>query len=320
MSDSQIQQILTGHPAFSTLTEGVGRGFLLYFLPVTVLRRQVKKSVLRRSLAIGGFCGIVRLIRYYTQYRDDKEAKCFKDARNKNYNLIIRIIQWIRGVVYKYPCHVAGAIGALAGVALDPSLAESQLFSIWLLVRAVRCIAPTIPHAATAAMCISASQILSSYIKAPNHLDSSYYRFLKIHGGQGKETLHTLLTRDDITKICTVIHPGKSCTHYWFIFFFQEFRRAMKVYAPLYVVFFLFSRSKNITFLVQNLLRSSAFLALYCTLAWISGCVFHKFFRNTPISRTTLFLHASFSGLATLVERKVCYYYYFLLFYIYYIY
>lgn len=305
MSSDSLQRVLTGHPAFSTLTEGIGRGFLLYFLPVTVLRRQVKKSVLRRSLAVGGFCGIVRLIRYYTQYKEDKKKKCLQDASNSENNLIVRLIQWIRGNIYKYPCHVAGGVGALIGLALDPSLAESQLFSIWLLVRAVRCIAPTFPHASTITMCISSSQILSSYIKAPNHLDGSYYRFLKIHGGQGKETLHTLLTRNDITSICSVIHPGQSCSKYWVTFFFQEFRRAMKVYAPLYVVFFLFSRSKNIAFLVQNLLRSSAFLALYCTIAWVSGCIYHRIFPNTPISRATLFTHASFSGLATLVERKV---------------
>ena len=72
------QRFLSAHPAFSTFTEGVGRGFLLYFIPFTVLKRDVKKNIMRRALAMGGFCGVVRLIRYYTQYEPEMQEECFE--------------------------------------------------------------------------------------------------------------------------------------------------------------------------------------------------------------------------------------------------
>jgi len=246
------------------------------------------------------------LIRFYTQHKEEEKKKNFEIAADQNLSPFVRLLGLLKALVYRFPCQISGAIGGLAGLALDPSLAESQLFAIWLMVRAVRCVTPHIPFASTVAMCISSSQILSSYMRAPKHLDGSYLRFLKIHGGQGKEALHALLTRNDVLRLCPIIHPGQSCPSYWVSFFFEEFRRAVRVYAPLYVVFFLFSRSKNVSFLVQNLMRSSAFLSLYCTLAWASGCVFHRIFPNTPMSRMTLFLHAWVSGLATVIERKVC--------------
>jgi len=300
------QKFLTDHPAVSTITEGLGRGFLLYFLPMAVLKREVKKKVLRRALAIGGFCSVVRLIRYYTQNQNENEKKYFEIAlkKNNNVNIIKKIQAYVLGLIYKYPCHVAGAVGGLCGVILDPTLAESQLFAIWLLVRAIRCITPHIPFASTFTMCLSASQILSSYARAPKELDGAYYKFLKIHGGLPKENLHVLLTKNDIKNLCTITHPGKTCKKYLFGFFFEEFQRAMRVYVPLYVVFFIFSRSKNIKFLVENLLRSSAFLAAYCTLAWGSGCLFHRIFPNTFVSRKSLFFHTFVSGLATLIERR----------------
>ena len=146
---------------------------------------------------------------------------------------------------------------------------------------------------------------MSCFVKAPWRLDTSYLRFLEIHGGLKKSALQQLRDRNDISTLCSVIHPDSSCPSFLLSFFGAGFRRAVRVYAPLYVVFFLFSRSKSVSFLVQNLIRSSAFLSLYCTLAWLSGCVFHRIFPNTPLSRVTLFLHAGFAGLATFLERDV---------------
>jgi len=299
---SDFQKILSSHPAISTLTEGLGRGFLLYFLPMAVLKREIKKNILRRALAIGGFCGSVRLIRYYTQYKEYEKKEYFRKV-NVSSNILLKIYYLIRGLIYKYPSQLAGCIGGIIGILLDPSLAESQLFSIWLLVRAIRCITPTIPYSSTITMCIAASQILSSYARAPTHLDSNYLKFLNIHGGQNKQTLHILRTSKDIKRLCTIIHPDSYCSTFLLQFFIDEFKRAIRLYAPLYVVFFLFSRSKNVSYLVQNLIRSSTFLSLYCTLAWSSGCLFHRII-PVSVSRFSLFSHAWVAGLATLLERE----------------
>lgn len=298
------QQFLAAHPAISTLTEGVGRGFLLYFIPYSVLRREVKKKVMRRALAFGTFCGVVRLIRYYTQHQDEKQAAAFADAADDEFPLMHRAVKYLEGSLYRFPCEIAGIAGTIAGLLLDPSLRHSQLLALWMMVRAARCVTPAIPYASTATMCLSSAQILSTYARAPDQLDPSYLKFLKIHGGQGPETLHVMLHRNDLLSLCPTIHPGRSCPSYWVHFFGKEAMRAVKVYAPLYVVFFLFSRTKNISHVVQNIVRSTIFLSLYCTLAWASGCLFHRLFR-VNVSRGSLLAHAGFAGLATLVERPV---------------
>lgn len=156
-----VQKFYLNHPAISTLTEGVGRGFLLYFIPYSVLKRQVKKSVMRRALAFGGFCGVVRLIRYFTQHRKKEKEAYFAAAADKRLNPLVRLIKLLQALVYRFPCQIAGAAGAATGMILDPSLKDSQLFSLWLLVRAARCVIPPVPYGSTVAMCFSAGQVCS---------------------------------------------------------------------------------------------------------------------------------------------------------------
>lgn len=156
---ADVQKFYLNHPAISTMTEGMGRGFLLYFIPYSVLKRQVKKSVMRRALAFGGFCGVVRLIRYFTQHRKKEKEACWAAAADQRLNPLVRLIKLLQAILYRFPCQIAGAAGGAAGLILDPSLKDSQLFALWLLVRAARCIIPPFPYASTAVMCFSAGQV-----------------------------------------------------------------------------------------------------------------------------------------------------------------
>lgn len=150
---------ITNHPSIIAFTEGVGKGFLLYFLPVTVLSRKVKKTVMRRAIAIGIFCGVVRIVRYFTQFKEKEAEQCLNRARSSKENILVRVFEYFRGLVFKHPCHVAGAIGTVAACSFDPALAQSQLLAIWLLVRAFRCISPSVPYGSVIAMCISSAQV-----------------------------------------------------------------------------------------------------------------------------------------------------------------
>jgi hypothetical protein len=194
---------------------------------------------------------------------------------------------------------IAGALGAVVLSSLDNEFVSSLLLS-WTVVRALRCLVPAVNYGPTAFMCLSAGQILSSWIAAPNAVDPSYFRFLTIHGGQSKQTMATLLA---LPRDLCVTHPGLGCHEHLAVFWPEGFGRALKVYSPLYLAFFLFSRQKLAALprLAGNVARSSAFLATYCTLAWYSGCLFYRV--SPQVSRAKLFVHCMLAGLATLIER-----------------
>ena len=141
-------------------------------------------------------------------------------------------------------------------------------------------------------------------MKQPAHLDGSYVKFLNGQAGIKASIVRKLRTTQMI-RPCETFHPNELCVFYLARFFKDGFVRALRVYAPLYVVFFLFSKSKNVVYLVQNLIRSSAFLAIYCTLAWGSCCTFHHLFPSTAMSRKNIFLYTWVAGISTLIERTV---------------
>eukprot|EP01121_Diplochlamys_sp_Union-15-3_P019753 TRINITY_DN7517_c0_g1_i1.p1 TRINITY_DN7517_c0_g1~~TRINITY_DN7517_c0_g1_i1.p1 ORF type:complete len:283 (-),score=2.84 TRINITY_DN7517_c0_g1_i1:28-876(-) len=200
----------------------------------------------------------------------------------------------------KYRLAIAGALASVIALKIDNSLHESSIVVFWCLMRALRCISPSVPYGSVIVMCLSAAQILSAWIVAPHELSPTYLKFLNHHGGQSRELLNSL-TSINCTP-CTVLHPGISCTKHFPIFFVDGFLRALRVYTPLYLAFLLFSGNKSILNFVKNVVRSSAFLSAYCALSWLSACIFYNTTQQ-PVGRLQLLLHTWLGGLATLLER-----------------
>jgi hypothetical protein len=76
---------------------------------------------------------------------------------------------------------------------------------------------------------------------------------------------------------------------------------ALKVYLPLSLIMLAISNRKSLPDFFANLMRSTTFLALYCVLAFCTGCYMYRAFPG--VSRTKLYIHTFSSGLAGLVER-----------------
>ena len=134
-----------------TMLEGgassFGKAFILYALPMSILRGQLKKTVLQRASALAAFMGITKAVQVFL-------------FRQKS--------QWLK----YYSQAIAGGLGASVALGIDRDLGYSTLV-IWFTIRAVRCLLEEtklgnffnkIPHLSTAVMCISASQILSSWV------------------------------------------------------------------------------------------------------------------------------------------------------------
>jgi len=249
----------------------------------------------------------------------------------------------------------------VAGAAAGPSLlltgpgSNHTSLAIYILLRGttllVRCgnlptaapwkrrmLAPTRwRHGDVAIMCVSATQLLYSWIVMPSTLPLSYVRFLNKHGGINlnlldafremcsradeyglyggvslaalRGTLHENFTG---SMPCDIIHPGKTCTVHALTFFPEAYLRALPVYLPVYAIpaalvhrgKLLAPETRNELWLKMALgaLRSSAFLALYCTLAWRGVCT--GFHIAGGASGRVVAASVWLAGLAVLLEKK----------------
>ncbi|KAK9023526.1 hypothetical protein V6N11_003744 [Hibiscus sabdariffa] len=185
-------------------------------------------------------------------------------------------------------------------------------------------------------MCLSASEILTSYILKQDSLPPSYKSFLHKHGGkdivilQGVKELASSLsftTLEAIEKLykatgvevkldpnmkipCSMIHGNKSCGVHAVTFFIEAYKRALPVYLPVYLIpaFVvhrqgLFKRPYRILGKgIVDIARSSLFLSSYCTSAWIWTCMLFGVFKkcNIPLIAIGTFP----TGLSVAIEKK----------------
>ncbi|KAL6058735.1 transmembrane protein 135-like [Balamuthia mandrillaris] len=268
---------------------GVAKGFLIYCVPLTLLRRRVTGA--RRGLAIGMFVGVVRALDRVLRWTNIPTSRWRRSSLGGFFGR--------HGV--ELPLHaVSGALAAYIAIKIDRSLLNS-VFVFWCLVRAARSLPlPSVPHGPTIVMCISAAQILTSWIISRQHIPKSYRKFLDIHGQKDNPRVNTTAVLRQ--QYCPVVHPGQGCIAHSISFFLNGYQKAVKVYIPLYLVFFIFAKHKSVKRLVLNVAQSSAFLAAYCCLAYISGCLFYRFYPG-KMGRTSFLLHLWVAGLATLIER-----------------
>ncbi|KAG2320462.1 hypothetical protein Bca52824_013675 [Brassica carinata] len=185
-------------------------------------------------------------------------------------------------------------------------------------------------------MCLSSSQILSSYILKQESLPSSYKSFLNKQGGkdlsiiQGVKDIASAKPFTNLRAIekyyksvgvdikldpnmkvpCSIIHGKESCAKHALTFFLQAYKRALPVYVPVYLIPALIVHrqdllKKQYSILGKGLLgtaRSSLFLSTYCTSSWAWTCLLFRTFETCSIPIVAI---ATFpTGLALAIEKK----------------
>ncbi|KAJ4796535.1 transmembrane protein [Rhynchospora pubera] len=185
-------------------------------------------------------------------------------------------------------------------------------------------------------MCLASSQILSSYILKPDSLPSSYRSFLNKQGGKAPIILQGVkdiacgrpfsnlgavkgyynslgvdVTLDPNMKVpCKIIHGNQSCSGHVLSFFVQAYGRAVPVYLPVYLIPALIVHRKGLlkrpyTILgktIKGIGRSSLFLSVYCSSAWVWTCFLFRIFQRCNIPMVALGTFPT--GLALLIEKK----------------
>ncbi|KAH9321023.1 hypothetical protein KI387_015662 [Taxus chinensis] len=185
-------------------------------------------------------------------------------------------------------------------------------------------------------MCLSSSQILSSYVLNQDSLPSTYRSFLNKHGGKDSVILRGLQelafgrswkSLTDIEKFyksngveikldpnmkipCSIVHGNQSCAAHAISFLVQAYLRALPVYLPVYFIPALIVHRKGLLKEPRSILgkslfgtaRSSLFLSAYCSSAWACTCLVFNIIRtcNIPAVATGTFP----TGLALLIEKK----------------
>eukprot|EP01104_Vermistella_antarctica_P015760 TRINITY_DN523_c0_g2_i2.p1 TRINITY_DN523_c0_g2~~TRINITY_DN523_c0_g2_i2.p1 ORF type:complete len:428 (-),score=82.14 TRINITY_DN523_c0_g2_i2:100-1383(-) len=322
--------------------EGFIKGFGVYAIPMSLLRRKVTKPVLRRSLATGAYVGTFRLVlkllhrrnvdedgkvpfidsllhwlkgcRYGTQpHHDDgtgtvqqsgdREGRTDTQSQHvggKVREYTIRLLLLVLEYVKTFPQAVAGAAAAAIAIKVDRSLLGPTLV-FWFLVRALRSVVPVVPYGDVVLMCVTAGHLLAAWTVRPSDIEPTYKKFLD---RQGNCPMHSYAeVRAGCERMC-VVHAGEECYAFVPRYWGDNFKLALKLYAPLYLVFFIFGQSyttNRVISSLQSAARSSAFLASYCTLALATGCIYYRIFPGT--SRFGFMMHGWTAGLATLIER-----------------
>eukprot|EP01129_Flabellula_baltica_P014161 TRINITY_DN6725_c0_g1_i1.p1 TRINITY_DN6725_c0_g1~~TRINITY_DN6725_c0_g1_i1.p1 ORF type:complete len:385 (+),score=58.20 TRINITY_DN6725_c0_g1_i1:50-1204(+) len=271
------------------VTYGFIKSFLTYAVPVSLMRRGIEFSTLKRATALGTFVSLVRAVDHLLLRLDAERDDCTE----------------LEIVVKKYTLGVATFLSALVALTIDGDLPSSLTFVIWGIVRAFRAVIPEVNFAPTFVMSLSAGQILSTWMSFPEQLAPTYRKFLDHHGGHSHD-VYKIIRSGHLHRSCEAVHPELGinmlgCTKFGIRFFYNSLFRSAKVYLPVYVLTFIFSKKRSLKYGLMNLIQSSVFLSTYCTLAWVSSCAFYRYFQ--PVQRLYLFLHTWIAGLALLIER-----------------
>lgn len=284
-----------------SITQGFIRGFILYYIPVTLLRRKLKVEVLHRSIAIGIFSASVRATNIFFTKEENKE-KLENILKKTNFFQDEKIKEHIKRLV---PA-ISGSIGILLASTVDNSLINS-IFVLWCLMRALPFILPSIPYGSTLAMCLASTQIATAWVKRPEELNQSYRKFLISQGGKRASTLEIMKNSSlPASLVCQVNHPGQSCLEHGITYTTKSFFRGMRLYAPLQLLFFIMSSNRSVKKSLIGLLKSSLFMMFYCSSAWVLLCLnFKKPFVSefSKFDSKALYLRLWISGLGVLIEN-----------------
>ncbi|XP_042046911.1 uncharacterized protein LOC121792857 [Salvia splendens] len=185
-------------------------------------------------------------------------------------------------------------------------------------------------------MCLSSSQILSAYILKQDSLPQSYKSFLNKHGAKAPVILNGVrdiacglpftnldaiekyyksngvdVKLDPQMKIpCSIVHGNQACGSHFFSFLLQAYKRAVPVYLPVYLIPALIVHRQGLLKRPHNILwkgilgtaRSSLFLSMYCSSAWIWTCFLFRIFKRCNIPMVAMGTFPT--GLALAIEKK----------------
>lgn len=185
-------------------------------------------------------------------------------------------------------------------------------------------------------MCLSSSQILSAYILNQESLPPSYKSFLNKHGGKDSIILNGVkqiacgmpftnleeiekhykgmganVKLDPEMKVpCSIIHGNQSCSGHVLSFLLQAYKRALPVYLPVYLIPALIVHRQGLlkrpySIVGKGLLgtaRSSLFLSVYCSSAWMWTCLLFRIFKRCNIPMVAMGTFPT--GLALAIEKK----------------
>ncbi|CAN1128524.1 hypothetical protein LINPERPRIM_LOCUS22477 [Linum perenne] len=185
-------------------------------------------------------------------------------------------------------------------------------------------------------MCLSSSQILSAYILKQESLPPSYKSFLNKHGGkdiailQGVKAIASGLPFSNLDVIqkyynskgvdikldpqmkipCSIIHGNQSCSAHVASFFVEAYKRALPVYLPVYLIPALIVHRQGLSKRPYSILgkglfgtaRSSLFLSVYCSSAWMWTCFLFRIFKKCNVAMVGLGTFPT--GLALGIEKK----------------
>lgn len=158
---------------------------------------------------------------------------------------------------------------------------------------------------------LASSVNLGNYLFCPEYNHSGYQKFLVKHGNITKKVRDEIHERDDKT-FGQVVHPGQSSLGFAATYWCENFVLALKLYGKFFaltnlghmlhklVTTYKLHLPKPAKFL-STLLRSSVFLATYCTIALCGNCV--QQVCVTGFSEKLGRAITSLSGLALLLER-----------------
>lgn len=185
-------------------------------------------------------------------------------------------------------------------------------------------------------MCLSSSQILSAYILKQDSLPATYRSFLNKHGAKDPVLLQRVseiargipltnleavekyyksngvdIKLDPNMKIpCTIIHGNQACGTHFISFLIQAYKRALPVYLTVYLIPALIVHRQDLlkrpfTIFWKGILgtaRSSLFLSMYCSSAWLWTCMLFRILKTCNIPMVAIGTFPT--GLALAIEKK----------------
>lgn len=273
---------------------GFIKAFLVYLVPITVLKRKLGLAQIRRAFALGVFVSGVRVVDSVLKLTHSPEGEGESAAKE---------ITFLR----KYSLGIAAGLSSFVAITIDGELPQSILVLMWAVARAFRACIPdslNFPGASTLVMCLSASRLLTAYVWTPGELTPSYYKFLVLHGGKSEKNVLDILKHGGPNG-CGTIHPGQRCSQHFVNFWLEEYIRACKIYVPVFTLSLILSHKRNLVHWGTNILRSSAFLATYCSFAWwFSMCIYNGYIMKGNMTKIHYYFSLWFAGLSTLIERE----------------
>jgi len=270
--------------------KGAAIGFFCVVIPLSIKKRKLDgtKTGLALAIVFGGF----------------RVQNC---AYSQLFKLISRYSSLVRGIspiiLRRLIAAVSGFISTVIASTIDPSL-NNSVFIIWLLLKTIRTMIPNIPGGSTLIMCVAASQLLSQWWLNPRTHSPSYRSFLVTQSGRTSEELAQLhqLVPIPVHTTCEINHPEQSHLTFLIRQFIPGLKTAIPLYLPVHLFGQLTAKKKSLAVFLENVIRSSVFLALYGVVMYSGHCFLSSI---TPgFSRSQMMIASFWCGLTTLIERE----------------